>query len=255
MFETHGAIQIDNAFPLELVKRMQAEFFKRYEPYFSDQEHPDALRLGDRRFMLTVDIDELFGAPDLIGSPMLMPILRRIVGEDCVLGAYTAVISLHGSRASASRLHKDHPALFPNTEWHFRSPCFGAQIILPLVPLDGQSGTTRFFKGTHRVPTDEAAKTAPGSDRAARWLPADRLPMCAPRPRQPFECRSADPDADLQPALVPRLQELRQAAAAAPSDDAYERLPAHTKELVEWWREETRVATLARSQLLRAEAG
>lgn len=249
MFDEHGAIQIDNAFPLELVRRLSAEFMRRYEPYFNDNEHPDALRLGDKRFMLTVDIDELFGAPELIGSPMLMPILHRIVGEDCVLGAYTAVISMPGSRDQ--RLHKDHPALFPDSAWHFRSPCFGAQIILPLVPLDEHSGTTRFFKGSHRRPTSEALQH-PHQD------PMVPLGGCL---LTDYRCahRGLGNRSDVvRPILTliynrPWFRDFKNYGRQPPlrlADAAYQQLPDETKDLVEWWREESRVAVLGRSQLL-----
>lgn len=253
MFVAHGVIQVDNAFPREMILHLQREFMKRYEPYFRDAEHPDALRLGDRRFMLTVDIDELFGAPTLIDSPMLMPILRRIVGDDCVLGAYTAVISLPGSRDQ--RLHKDHPALFPDSEWHFHSPCFGAQIIVPLVPLDEMSGTTRFYKGTHRVPTDEAEQH-PHQDSIVP------LGSCLLTDYRCAHRGLGNRSEVVRPILTliynrPWFRDFKNYGRQPPlrlTEAAFDRLPDDTRALVEWWREETRVAALARSQLLRSAA-
>ena len=232
MFVEHGVIQVDNAFPREMILKLQGEFMQRYEPYFRDAEHPDALRLGDKRFMLTVDMDELFGAPSLIDSPMLMPILRRIVGDDCVLGAYTAVISLPGSRDQ--RLHKDHPALFPDSEWHFRAPCFGAQIIVPLVPLDDLSGTTRFYKGTHRVPTEEAEQLTHQDPVVPLGSCLVTDYRCAHR-----RCRG-NRSSVVRPILTliynrPWFRDFKNYAQQPPlrlTDAAYERLPDDTKELV-----------------------
>jgi hypothetical protein len=153
-FETYGTLQIDNAFPVAAIEQLQEAFMARYTPYFREADHPDALYLGDKRYMLTVDLEQPFSDPGLLGAPLVLPIIRSLLGDDCVLGAYTAVISLPGSRDQ--RLHKDHPPLFPNTPWHHTLPPFAMQIIIPLVPLNQFTGTTRFYKGSHRVTTDEA---------------------------------------------------------------------------------------------------
>jgi tetratricopeptide (TPR) repeat protein len=156
LFETHGTLQIDNAFSPETIARLHEAFMARYTPYFREDDHPDALYLGDKRYMVTVDLEDPFDNPDVMGMPMVMPIVRELLGDNCTLGAYTAVISLPGS--SNQRLHKDHPPLFPDTEWHHALPCFAAQVIIPLVPLNEMTGTTRFYKGSHRIDTDDAAE-------------------------------------------------------------------------------------------------
>jgi tetratricopeptide (TPR) repeat protein len=153
LFERYGTLQIDNAFPVETIARLHDEFMRRYAAYFREADHPDALYLGDKRYMLTVDLEEPFSDEQVVGAPMVLPIIRAILGEQCVLGAFTAVISLPGS--NIQRLHKDHPPLFPDSEWHHTLPPFAIQITIPLVPLNEQTGTTRYYKGSHRVPSDE----------------------------------------------------------------------------------------------------
>jgi tetratricopeptide (TPR) repeat protein len=214
LFETYGVLQVDNAFPVEFIEGLQKAFFERYEPYFHEGDHPDALFLGDKRYMLTIDVDAQFGQDGLLNAPMVMPIIRRLIGDNCVLGAFTAVISLPGSKDQ--RLHKDHPPLFPDTEWHHSLPPFATQIIVPLIALNEWSGTTRVYKGTHRTPTDTAEDGAHQDPQVPLGgLRDHRLPRRAPRPGQPRSSGAADPHADLQPPLVSRLQKLRQAATAA----------------------------------------
>ena len=156
LFETYGVLQVDNAFPVEMIERLHDAFIERYTPYFRKHDHPDALRLGDQRYMLTVDLEAPFDDPDLYAAPLVLPIFRQLLGDDCVLGAFTSVISLPGSKNQS--LHKDHPALFPSTRWRHRLPNFAIQLIIPLVPLDDAVGTTRVIKGSHRVSSDRAAK-------------------------------------------------------------------------------------------------
>ena len=156
LFETHGVLQVNNAFPVGLIQQLHDAFLDRYGSYFRKDNHPDALRLGDQRYMLTVDLEEPFDDSDLFASPLILPIFEQLLGDDCVVGAFTSVISLPGSQNQ--RLHKDFPALFPSTKWHHRLPNFAIQLIVPLVALDDKVGTTRVIKGSHTVVLDQAAK-------------------------------------------------------------------------------------------------
>lgn len=156
LFETYGVLQINNAFPVDMIQHLHDAFFERYTSYFKKDDHPDALRLGDQRYMLTVDLDAPFNDKNLFASPLILPIFQRLLGDDCVIGAFTSVISLPGSKNQS--LHKDHPALFPATRWHHKVPSFAIQLIVPLVPLDDMVGTTRVIKGSHQFPSDQAAK-------------------------------------------------------------------------------------------------
>ena len=249
LFKRYGTMQIDNAFSPAAIERLQAAFFERYTPYFQDDNHPDALRLGDKRYMLTVDMEQPFDDPGLIGSPTLLPILREVLGENCVLGAFTAVISLPGSRDQ--RLHKDHPALFPDTEWHYTVPCFAAQITIPLVALDEFTGTTRVFKGTHRVPTEQAE----AMDHQDPVVPLGSCLMTDYRTAHRGLGNRSD---RVRPILTlifnrPWFHDFANYGQQPPlrlPDASYERLPEDVKELVAWWKEERKVIGLDQSVLL-----
>ena len=249
LFDTHGTLQIDNAFPMETILRLQRVFMERYAPYLKEDDHPDALRLGDKRYMLSVDIVEPFDDPALIGAPMVLPIIRKLLGDDCVLGAFTAVISLPGSRDQ--RLHKDHPALFTDSEWHFKLPCFAAQIIVPLVPLNEFTGTTRFYKGSHRIATEDAE--APGHQD-----PQVPLGSCLLTDYRCAHRGLGNRSDTVRPILTmifnrPWFRDFKNYEKQPPlrfSEAAYERLPPHLQSLVGWWRNERRVEVLERSVLL-----
>ncbi len=161
LFKTYGVLQLDNVFPIAMIQRLQDAFFARYTEYFRKHDHPDALRLGDQRYMLTVDLEQPFDNPELYASPLVLPIFRELLGDDCVIGAFTAVISLPG--AENQSLHKDTRALFPATPWQHALPNFCVQMIVPLVPLDTVVGTTRVYKGSHTMPLQQA-KALPSQD-------------------------------------------------------------------------------------------
>jgi tetratricopeptide (TPR) repeat protein len=250
LFETHGVLQVDNAFPVEFIEQLQRAFFERYEPYFHEGDHPDALFLGDKRYMLTVDLDEQFGSDDVLNAPMLMPIIHSVLGSNCVLGAFTAVISLPGSKDQ--RLHKDHPPLFPDTPWHHTLPPFATQIIVPLIPLDEWSGTTRVYKGTHRTPTDTAEDGAHQDPQVPLGGAVITDYRCAHR-------GLGNRGQVVRPILTliynrPWFRDYKNYGKQPPlrvSDAAYERLSEDARELVDWWREEIKLTTLGRSALLK----
>jgi tetratricopeptide (TPR) repeat protein len=248
LFETYGTLQIDNAFPVETITRLHDAFTTRYAPYFREADHPDALYLGDKRYMLTVDLEDPFSDPGVLGAPMVLPIIRELLGEDCVLGAYTAVISLPGSKDQ--RLHKDHPALFPDTQWHHTLPSFAVQIIIPLVPLDELTGTTRFYKGSHRVPTD-AAEESGAQD------PLVPLGSCLLNDYRCAHRGLANQSQVVRPIVTlifnrRWFRDFKNYSQQPPlrlTDAAYEQLPEDLRPLFSWWKEERKHDLLARAQL------
>lgn len=150
LMRRHGTLQLDGLFTPATMRRLQQGFAARYQAHFYEGEHPDALEVGDRRYMLTMELDELFGQPALLANPLWMPLMREMLGPDCILSACTAVVSLPGS--ADQRPHKDHSALFEEAGWQFEHPAFATQMILPLLRLDETTGATRMVKGSQRVP-------------------------------------------------------------------------------------------------------
>ena len=160
LFERHGTLLIKNAFSPDLIANCRENFEEQYDRYLKDEKHDDALRVGDKRFMITLKFAPPFGDPALFASPMILPIMRRLLGKELILGSLTCVASLPGSKVQ--RMHKDHVALFKEQP-ELRIPAFAVTMIVPLVNLNEVNGATRVIKGSHRV-TSDAAKTMPYQD-------------------------------------------------------------------------------------------
>ena len=88
--------------------------------YLEGSDHEDALRLGDRRLMITISLEPPFDDPQLFANPYLLPVLSVALDDDFVLGAFGIVCSL--SSAPAQRRHADGGILFPRS---------GVDMILP----------------------------------------------------------------------------------------------------------------------------
>lgn len=157
-FDRHGAVQLDEVFEPAFVERLQQHFEHKYGRHFHDGHHPHALRTGDKRYMLTLELDEAFGDAQLVASGLLMPFVRAQLGDDCIMTTYTAVISLPGAKDQL--LHKDFSPLFAEKGWKFELPCWSLQAIVPLVPLDEQTGATAIWKGTQAMGKSRARKHA-----------------------------------------------------------------------------------------------
>jgi tetratricopeptide (TPR) repeat protein len=147
-----GAVQVDGVFEPDYIRELQSAFRARYGQHFHDGEHPGALKVGDKRWMLTMRLDEVFGSPKLLASPLL-GFFDRLLSTECILSAYTAVISLPGSQNQL--VHKDHCALFDEAGWQLDHPSFAAQVVVPLLDLNSTTGATRVFKGTQRLPLNK----------------------------------------------------------------------------------------------------
>jgi len=78
------------------------------------------------------------------------------LGDGFILGSFTSVASLPG--APDMRMHKDHPALFSSDELSHPLPTFAVTMLLPLLGLNAEMGTTRVVKRSHRTTSVEAAK-------------------------------------------------------------------------------------------------
>jgi tetratricopeptide (TPR) repeat protein len=148
-FNLHGAVQLDEVFEPAFIARLQQHFEHKYGRHFHDGHHPHALRTGDKRYMLTLELDEAFGDPELIASSLLMPFVRSQLGDDCVMTTYTGVIALPGAKDQL--IHKDFSALFEEKGAKFKIPCWSLQAIVPLVPLDETTGATAVWKGTQHM--------------------------------------------------------------------------------------------------------
>jgi tetratricopeptide (TPR) repeat protein len=155
-FERHGAVQLDEVFEPAFVARLQAHFEQKYGRHFHDGHHPHALRTGDKRYMLTLELDEALGAPELVASGLLMPFVRSMLGDDCVMTTYTGVISLPGAKDQL--MHKDFSPPFREKGWKLEIPCWSLQAIVPLVPMNETSGATAIWKGTQRMSDKRARK-------------------------------------------------------------------------------------------------
>jgi len=155
LFRVHGFLLLENIFSPDFIKKLHATFIKRYRHYSRDGEFPDALPLGDKRHMITVELKPPFNTPLLYANPFAFPIIKQVLGQDCILGGFGAAVSLPG--AADQYVHKDHPRLFSHAVDKL-IPSYAVTMMVPLVNLTDINGTTRVWTGSH-LEIDEALES------------------------------------------------------------------------------------------------
>jgi tetratricopeptide (TPR) repeat protein len=155
LFREFGTLVIENAFSNDLLSRLHSEFLTKYDPLLQGGHVENALKVGNDRYMMTLDIEGSFNSPEVYANRFLQKLFTRLLGSDYVLGSFTAVTSLAG--APDMRVHKDHPALFPEDNSSTQIPTFAITVLLPLLGMTSELGTTRVVKGSHRKSSEDSA--------------------------------------------------------------------------------------------------
>lgn len=154
LFRKHGTLVIENLFSQERIQKIQKLVMEEYDQYFEEKDHEDALRIGDKRYMITLEVKGSMNSPSIYAPPMLTALLEDMLGEEFNIGGINAAVSLPG--AEDQRLHKDHPALFPDQGRDFHSPPFAVSMLIPLIEMTPEMGPTRVVKGSHMLSSEKA---------------------------------------------------------------------------------------------------
>lgn len=146
-----GYLALEHVVQPDLVSQARRAVLQRYERFFHEANHENALQVGTRRYMITLRIEPPFDDDEFIANPRLLPIIRGALGNDCVLANYGLVCSLPG--APAQHMHRDGGDLFPETPLDGILPACAITVAIPLLELNELHGTTALCPGSHRTPS------------------------------------------------------------------------------------------------------
>lgn len=154
MLLEYGTLILENVFDVGRISEWRDYFYERYAAYFDNRKHDDALRIGDRRFQVTIDIEGPYNTEDFIAHPLVMPLMHRWLDEKFVFGSATAAVSLPGSKEQW--IHKDHPRIFSRRSESLITPPAGVSLMTPLVDVHEGVGTTKVKKRSHLVSLEKS---------------------------------------------------------------------------------------------------
>jgi tetratricopeptide (TPR) repeat protein len=160
LYHKHGTLHISNVFDIAMINDCKTQFVDEYKNYLGDQKQDDALQIGHRRFQVSIALHGSFNQPDFYANPFVLGIIKRLVGQDAIIGSTVCATSLPGSKDQ--HLHKDHRALFTVDEYDkpITIPPVSITTMIPLVSLTKENGTTLVKKGSHRLGTAASDKLA-----------------------------------------------------------------------------------------------
>jgi len=153
--QADGALVLEDIVNPALIRETREIFVQRYDRYLDGREHDDALPVGDRRLVITVDLESPFDRRELVANAWLLSVLSVAFGDDFVLDAYGVVCSLPG--APRQPIHQDGGDLFPQAAMNRLLPIVAVTIAIPLLEMNEVHGTTALWLGSHR---DEARAPA-----------------------------------------------------------------------------------------------
>jgi Phytanoyl-CoA dioxygenase (PhyH) len=147
-FRVDGALIIEDIVDTAFIAEVRRAFGEGYSHYLDGSEHDDALRVGDRRLLITINLEPPFDDPRLCTKPYLLPVLSAVLDDGFVLGAFGIVCSL--SSAPAQYRHDDGGTLFPRSGIDKLLPAAAITVGIPLLEMNEVHGTTALWLGSHR---------------------------------------------------------------------------------------------------------
>lgn len=149
LFKDNGTLVLENVFSKDFIRELHDTFAQRYQSYLEPKVYRDALDVGDKRTMVTINLEDPFNTPYLYANPLIYPIMRELLGDGFIMNGMGSVVSLPGSEMQ--HIHRDHPPLFESDEVNNVIPSFALTLVVPLVDITEQTGTTRVYKTSHRL--------------------------------------------------------------------------------------------------------
>ncbi|MCP4046983.1 MAG: phytanoyl-CoA dioxygenase family protein [Gammaproteobacteria bacterium] len=161
LFSSEGCLLIRNLLNPEFIEELHQLFLRQKSNYFQDKEFADALWVGDKRTMITVEISGRFNSSELYANPLVFALVKKLMGNQVLLGTFGAVNSLPG--AKNQHIHRDLDNAYeqlnvPGGVERILAllPPYAITLFIPLVPFNAANGTTRMWPGSHLVTEKQA---------------------------------------------------------------------------------------------------
>lgn len=142
-----GVVAIDGLVPPSVIDDLRAHILARH-PEFADKALlSDFQDNGSGRFISRIIIDDALIDSGLLIHPALDALACAALGEDWVIEAVGMLMAFPG--CAEQKPHRDGGPLFPQTPLGAILPAYALSIIIPLVDVAANGGTTAFRPGSH----------------------------------------------------------------------------------------------------------
>jgi ectoine hydroxylase-related dioxygenase (phytanoyl-CoA dioxygenase family) len=156
-FRQYGTLWLENVLAPDYVSCLREAYADRYLSLSRATLRKRHAVVGDKRFMVTVKIKPPFNSPALFANPVVMPIVRQLLGSDCTISSFGSVVAMSG--AGPQSVHFDYPPLFESESVCASLPPHAITLVVPLLDLNDETGSTAVWEGSHaRVGAREQLK-------------------------------------------------------------------------------------------------
>lgn len=145
-FRDNGFVRLDNVFEPAFMEQLQAHYQKYYAfQLWHTQQH-------DKHPLYTVKVEKTLADPNWFANPKVFPLIQKLVGEDCIIGAMSVIVSFPG--ACDQRIHRDNEPLYgPDYHRDVELPPYALTMLVPLVDCNLETGCTRVWPKSHKLGT------------------------------------------------------------------------------------------------------
>ncbi|MDP6503551.1 MAG: phytanoyl-CoA dioxygenase family protein [Planctomycetota bacterium] len=163
----NGCVVFESVIEPNLLQELREEFAAEFLGYISKTES----NRGPNRYQMHLPFRLPFCHESVIANPLVLPVIRSLLNEDCICQYFASDTPLPGSEYQ--KVHMDYQHLFPDIP-HQPISAYGLVLNLPLVDFTEQNGAVEIWPGgSHLI--------APGVDiqRLAESMYSKRLLMPA----------------------------------------------------------------------------
>lgn len=138
-----GYVVIEDVFGPDQLAELKSRFGELLAKYV---EKTDPNR-GASRYGMPLPFEAPFASDTLVANPIILQVIRSILGEDVICSYFASDTALQGSQYQQA--HSDVPPLFPE---NISLPPFCYVVNIPLVDFRSDNGATEIWPyGTHLV--------------------------------------------------------------------------------------------------------
>jgi len=147
----NGFVVFEKVFPDDLIDAMNDAFNEEFQRLF--KENPEKTEVNTHEFRknrirMDLPFKAPFNDPRIIDSDFVLPIIHRILGEDCRSYYLSVDAPMKGSTYQA--VHGDYFPFYPESEVIL--PPVSIVYNIPLVDVTEENGPMEAWPGTHHTP-------------------------------------------------------------------------------------------------------
>ena len=146
-YRQHGVLWVEDFVSREFVQQLSEVYAKKYASLDQSELEARFAAVGDRRFMITLDIKGKFNSPALYANPIMMLILGQLLGQHFIVSSFGSVLAFPG--AANQPTHFDYPPLYSDEAICAALPPHAITLVVPLVDINESTGSTAVWPGTH----------------------------------------------------------------------------------------------------------